>query len=312
MKPRSIIYLIIKIFFLLIIFYYLYKNNYIDFKNLISTIFKNLDILLLISFIGILTIFFANLRWIYVLKILNLNFSFWKILKITYIGIFFNNVLLGAYGGDLARIYYSLDLANNSKKKIFFSILIDRFFGFIGLALISLVFFFHILNLEIFFNLINTISSNKYYFIILTLIVLVTFFLLNYFYKKNIKSSNFKFFIFLKLNILNIIYILIISVLIFLIINLMIFMITNSVYNFEISLNVIFFTNSIALFSNSIPLTPGGIGLAELTYAELLNLFDEYNKNLLNLSNVYLIFRIINLVISLPGIIIFIMYKKHQ
>ena len=89
-------------------------------------------------------------------------------------------------------------------------------------------------------------------------------------------------------------------------------MITNSVYNFEISLDVIFFTNSIALFSNSIPLTPGGIGLAELTYAELLSLFDEYNKNLLNLSNVYLIFRIINLVISLPGIIIFIMYKKHQ
>ena len=92
----------------------------------------------------------------------------------------------------------------------------------------------------------------------------------------------------------------------------MIYLITNYAYRFNISLNVIFFTNSIALFVNSLPLTPGGIGLGEIAYTELINLFNEYKKNLINLSNVYLIFRIINLTISLPGIIFFLLYKKSR
>ena len=89
MKPRNLILLIFKFTFLFIIFYYLYKNSYINFQNLIDTIFANIKIIILISLIGILTIFLANFRWLIILKIFNFNFKFWEIFKITYIGIFF-------------------------------------------------------------------------------------------------------------------------------------------------------------------------------------------------------------------------------
>lgn len=312
MKTRNLISLIFKFILLFIIFYYLYKNSYINFQNLLGTTFANIKIIILISLIGILTIFLANFRWLIILKIFNFNFKFWEIFKITYIGIFFNNVLLGAYGGDFARAYYSINLTEESKKKIIFSIIVDRLFGFFGLAIISLFFFLQILTKEFYYKLINLIYENQPYIIpfilmFIFLIILSILIFKKYFQNRISISQYFK-----NLNFLTIIRLLLISLLIFVIINFMIYLITNFVYNFNITLNIIFFTNSIALFINSLPLTPGGIGLGEFAYTELISMFDEYKKNLINFSNVYLIFRIINLVISLPGIIFFLMYKKSQ
>jgi glycosyltransferase 2 family protein len=312
MKPRNLILLIFKIIFLLVIFYYLYQNSYINFKNLSNTVFDNMELIILISLIGIVTIFFANLRWLIILRLFKFDFKFWEIFKITYIGIFFNNILLGAYGGDIARIYYSINLTKDSKKKITFSIILDRIFGFLGLTIICIFFFFKILSKEFYLKLISYILENQEYLFFVTIIFFLLSFLATKAVKKYFKNDIFNFLDYKKVNIFNIFYLLIISVIIFIIINLMIYLITNYAYRFNISLNVIFFTNSIALFVNSLPLTPGGIGLGEIAYTELINLFNEYKKNLINLSNVYLIFRIINLTISLPGIIFFLLYKKSR
>lgn len=310
MKPRNLILLIFKIIFLLVIFYYLHQNSYINFQNLVDTVFNNKGMIMLMSLIGLITILLANLRWFIILRMLKFDFKFWQIFKITYIGIFFNNILLGAYGGDIARIYYSIDLTNKYKKKITFSIILDRIFGFLGLAIISIFFFFKILSKEFYLKIISYIFEYQEYLFFIIIIFFLLSFLTIKVIRKYFKNNIFNFFDYKKVNILNIFYLIIISIAIFILINFMIYLITNFTYRFNISLDVIFFTNSIALFANSLPLTPGGIGLGEVAYTELLNLLNEYKKNLINLSNVYLIFRIVNFIISLPGIIFFLLYKK--
>ena len=65
-----------------------------------------------------------------------------------------------------------------------------------------------------------------------------------------------------------------------------------------------------SLFLSAIPISPGGIGIGEVTFVFINeNLFNTYINNL---TNVIVYFRLIVFITSLPGIFFFINYKKKN
>ena len=69
------------------------------------------------------------------------NLSFIKILKISWIGLFFNSFLPGAVTGDLIKLAYVRDVGKNLSKTFFLSsILIDRIIGLLGLLCLMGIF----------------------------------------------------------------------------------------------------------------------------------------------------------------------------
>ncbi len=79
------------------------------------------------------SVLFAACRWHRLLLVLNLPFGRWAIVKLAFIGGFFNNFLLGSLGGDAVKVY--LALKNQPRKTaILTSIFADRLIGLIGLT----------------------------------------------------------------------------------------------------------------------------------------------------------------------------------
>ena len=61
---------------------------------------------------------------------------------------------------------------------------------------------------------------------------------------------------------------------------------------------------------SAVPLTPGGVGLGEIGFVFINNnVFDLY---LNNLANIIVYMRILSFISSLPGIVLFINYKRSE
>ncbi len=132
----------------------------------------NLLFLLLAFFQLLIHFIIVSWRWGIVLRALDERIPIKMLLKISYISIFFNQVLPASIGGDVVRIYMIRDL-KVSLLKAFNSTVIDRIASLISIALMILV------TSPLLFN--KIISTRFSLFIILgTLISLVGFFALFY------------------------------------------------------------------------------------------------------------------------------------
>lgn len=295
---KKLFFLTIKFLILVIIFIYIKNDKQIILYDLVNT--DKIFVLLILLLLGFITVLLSSFRIYLILRKTELNVSYIKALNVTMIGNFFNNVLLGAYGGDLVKIYY---LASSSNKKKFFnssSIIVDRIYGLIGLGLITL--FFFAIDKRFYDFIFQLINKQILLFIgILSLLILFFFFI----YVK--KIFKFEFWNYFKIDIL--FSGISISTLIFLILNYMIFIISYNYLSIFNDMKLIFFSSSISNFLSIIPLTPGGLGIAELSFSEIVNFFKE--EKFLGLANVIIIFRIISLTISIPGGIIYLMVKSN-
>ena len=137
MKKNVIFFL--KFLFLIIILAYLIQNKFIDLNLFTQFTIKptTLTLIFLLIFISILV---AALRWSIIIRLMKFNIELKKVLEITYISCFFNSIFLGGFGGDFLRAYYIYNSSKTNKIKLSFSVLIDRFIGFVGLFLIVIFF----------------------------------------------------------------------------------------------------------------------------------------------------------------------------
>lgn len=78
----------------------------------------------------------GNLRWYILLHAQGLRISFWEVNRLSFLGYFFNNVMPGLTGGDLAKAYY---VAKETDKKTtaVTTVFLDRLIGIVVLAMIS-------------------------------------------------------------------------------------------------------------------------------------------------------------------------------
>ncbi|MFH1381064.1 MAG: lysylphosphatidylglycerol synthase transmembrane domain-containing protein [Candidatus Omnitrophota bacterium] len=66
-----------------------------------------------------------------------LKISFGRVVQLTYVGYFFNNVMPSAVGGDIVKAYYA-NKSTNQTAKSFIAVFMDRFIGFFSFILIAL------------------------------------------------------------------------------------------------------------------------------------------------------------------------------
>jgi uncharacterized protein (TIRG00374 family) len=88
------------------------------------------------------TFFFGTLRWQILLKAQDFSFSITELLRLTLIGIFFNNFLLGTNGGDIIKAYYIGKEAKKNKAAAILTIFVDRIVGFLSFLVLATVMIF--------------------------------------------------------------------------------------------------------------------------------------------------------------------------
>lgn len=291
---------IIQYILLFLLLYYLYKNNYFDLEFLNSFFDKKIFyIVFLFSFI---TIILNSYRWLIILKSHKFKITFFEIFKLVYISSFFNNILPGSYGGDLVRIFFISKIAKKNKLKITSSILLDRIYGLFGLILLG--------------NFIFLIVSIRYnyfnFFLIFNCISIILIFLLFIIIKKFnfLKNLAYKIKSFFEIELDIFLKCIFISIILFFFVHLSIYVISKYYFELDINLLIIFFSNTISTLSSVIPITPGGVGIAEFVYVRINQ--DLFNIYFSNLANVIIYFRLSNILTCVPSLFLFIGYKSQN
>lgn len=128
----------IKVLVTLCIFGALFHYSQLDFK-LLTVMFSTPFSLLLIVLLCYMMVLFHTWRWYRLNQAQNVNLSFWRTLSPTYVGIALNNVLPGSIGGDVFRLYFVLKTFPNKKSATLLSLLTDRVTGLLGLLVLATV-----------------------------------------------------------------------------------------------------------------------------------------------------------------------------
>ena len=105
----------------------------------LPTYIRNLDMALfslgaLLFFIFIVVI---NARWWFLLRANGLGVRFIEAQKFGWIGLFFNNVMPGATGGDVVKAVYIVRRCSGDKVRAVVSIVVDRILGVVSLLVVG-------------------------------------------------------------------------------------------------------------------------------------------------------------------------------
>ena len=95
--------------------------------------------LLVVAFLCLLvTIPISGVRWWLLLRGLNFQFTLaWSIIT-SFVSVFFNTFLPGAYGGDLIRLAMAFQVTRTGLNRLTFSVITDRLTGLMALLLLAL------------------------------------------------------------------------------------------------------------------------------------------------------------------------------
>ena len=316
----------IKIFIALISIILLNKYNFLDFSYLLK-----LDIYLSIKIIGIvfLIMILGSIKWYFLIIIQNNNISFKQVLESYYLGYALNYVLFGIAGDIIKTIY--LIKGKKNKIGISMSVVIDRLIGLFSMFLLIVICFPKIIEYSSDFSNFNTpIADNlfKYYSIVFLsfffLCILIKkilnsrrinkiIFLYFYRYKNNtfrIISKTIKVLFSYRKSSLYLLYNLISAMLLQIIIAFSIFIICTYVINFEISYFNNLVSSLIVQIISIVPLSPGNIGVGEAAFSQIMYILN--NNILLQYATVYFIFRIFNMLCSIPGVIIYYLVIRKR
>lgn len=83
-------------------------------------------------FVGVLI---GSVRWWWLLRVNQLGVSWGQAYRLTWIGIFFNNVVPGLTGGDLVKAFYIARLTGKKTRPIL-TVIVDRVMGLVALAVL--------------------------------------------------------------------------------------------------------------------------------------------------------------------------------
>lgn len=87
--------------------------------------------------LAIVSTFIASLRWWILTRTQSINATFGRILRINFIGIFANWFLPGGIGGDVVRAAYIARSSPQARSAAVMSVIVDRYCGLMGLIAIA-------------------------------------------------------------------------------------------------------------------------------------------------------------------------------
>jgi len=84
-----------------------------------------------------LTVVIAGVRWWWLLRVIGTDVSLFETLRFTWIGVFFNAVMLGSTGGDVIKALYIMKRCPGHRVQVLVSVGVDRVLGLGSLALLG-------------------------------------------------------------------------------------------------------------------------------------------------------------------------------
>ena len=317
---------LIKIFIAAASIYLLSKYDFLDFSYLLK-----LDILLSIQIIGtiIIIIFLGSLKWYYLIKNQNQDITYKATIESYYLGYALNYILFGI-AGDVIKTIYLIKNRDN-KVGISMSVVIDRLIGLFSMFILILICLPKIFFIdESLFNFKISIFENLliYYpllFFILILIFILFRKILNsrrvnkaillYFYKYKNKTFRFlakiiKVLFSYRKTTKYLLYNLIIAIALQIIIGYSIFLICSYILQDDLGYLINLISSLVVQIVSVIPLSPGNIGVGEAAFSQVMYLLN--NNILLQYATVYFVFRIFNMICSVPGVIIYYLVIKKR
>lgn len=137
MQPtRRALFFVLKLMFTGIILWVLYYHSQLEFRLLYTFLEHPLAALLIVALCYLMVLFHAG-RWHILNAAQNIQLSFSRTVLPTFVGIAFNNVLPGSVGGDFFRLYYVLKKFPRQKSKTILSIFVDRVMGLLGTLVLA-------------------------------------------------------------------------------------------------------------------------------------------------------------------------------
>jgi uncharacterized protein (TIRG00374 family) len=97
---------------------------------------SRLGLVALAALATLVSYFVMAYRWQLLLNLQEIRIGLWEIVRLTFLGLFFNVVVPGTVGGDLVKAYYA---ARHSPRKgsVLISVVIDRVLGLLTLTLLA-------------------------------------------------------------------------------------------------------------------------------------------------------------------------------
>lgn len=308
---KKILILLVKLSIPTLLLYWLFESDKLklDFIYNLQPIY-----IMACTALSIFTIYLISIRLKLLLESQKIRVNAFYLFKINLIGLFYNIFIPGGISGDVAKSYYLLKFRTKhiSKTPIFLSLVMDRLIGlhaliFLGLitSLLSLLIvnedvtsFIH-MSIAIFLsiNLVFVLFFNKKLFSFLYKLFVKpkSKFALKLFNAAETFANNKtvyikSFFISLITQFL--------SVLILILI----------IQSLDISVNAVYtFLSSVYTFIvNIIPISPGGLGVGEVAFENLLLFFSDQEHG----ASIFLTARIFFYLPSLLGIVFFITTKR--
>lgn len=310
-----------KLIFTLSLFFfiiYFFQNKLGEQNNILNEIYNNLSsIKYTYLILSILIFIIATLLAVFRIAILawshNINISYCQLLKNLYIGYFFNSLLMGATGGDVVRSYY-LCKQTNKKTEIITVLFIDRVLGILILGLVTttvLLFNFSDPKLKVIFNSVITV-----YFLLVFFAIFVSSkrimsklsFITKSFKNTRLYSIGHKFFLILhetKKYKKTIFFAGFITFLFQSLIYISAWIASKSIPGLqEIHLKYFFLFLPIIFTITALPISIGGIGVGEMSYAYLFSIVGISESHSITIA---LLNRFVLIIMALIGGIIYLM-----
>ena len=138
-KIKEIFSLLLRLGLSVALLFYLFKK--IDVDKMMSILREaNFFYLLAALFLVFTIYFFILIRWNIVIRYLGIKVSFKSVVRCFLIGSFFNLLLPTSTGGDVVKAI-ELFRDTSEKTKVVASVLLDRFFGLVALAIVAIIAF---------------------------------------------------------------------------------------------------------------------------------------------------------------------------
>lgn len=307
----------VKISLALLVLYFLIHSSQIKFE-LFASLFHQPQLLFSTIIMFVLMIILSAHRWHLLNSAQNINLGFFRTIAPTYLGIAFNNLLPGAIGGDFVRTYYLFKKAPQKKSTALISIFLDRMSGFLGLVI--LIFFVTISRL-------NHLHEQPQLFYMLFLFSLFCISIIAAFAALMILphrigviawiSHRFPHHRFAKSIVslleamrqyrtpkMMIVKCLTLSVAIQLLITMTIMTIAKMMGFPPIAIFDYIIAIGITQIVNLIPATPGGVGIGEMAFANILLLLNPGTSAAY--ATIFLAYRLISVLVYLPGVVLYI------
>ncbi|MES2960917.1 MAG: lysylphosphatidylglycerol synthase transmembrane domain-containing protein [Pseudomonadota bacterium] len=326
-SPKKYFINLAKLLLICAILYYLFTSSLLDFELILKIAYDVNFIIKIIATI-LFIMLLGNLKWFILLKSQKIKISFMNCFYLYYTGYTFNYFLPGGIAGDALKIGYIAK--RNSKRSIAaMSIIIDRVVGLLAMILVVLFF------LPSLFGKINKLKwivldySHLIvpYYIFLAIATIAVIFLVfslvnnKKLYKKitailKRKESRI-FYILLKLvravfayrkSITVVVQNIILAIVIQIIISCCLFFIGQKILNQDINIFSYNLASILTQIISIVPISPGGIGIGEVSFAKILYYLND--RILLGYASVYFAFRMINILVCVPGIMLFIFGQK--